>query len=309
MSIKYQRGSSGLEDLLILVGLLVIIFFFVIPGETPNLLNYGGDAPGLPDAAGERKEEGRRSSAYSRVVTLGRGNASSAYQPYEEYITISNHSGVPVDITGWRLANAKDERPYDYAGLLKNLPRDEAAIPQAAPFVGSSATSNVILQPGETAIVTTGSLGSRSPYVITSFKENMCSGYLDSMDEYAFTPSLSRNCPSPADEPGVSSLPADCRDFVKRLPSCSIPKFDAKDRSGETCTTCVNGERLSSACYAFVKERFNYGSCTALHRSDPKFSGRTWRIFLGRGWEMWAADYETIKLYDRLGNLVDSINY
>ena len=43
--------------------------------------------------------------------------------------------------------------------------------------------------------------------------------------------------------------------------------------------------------------------------NDLNFSSRTWRIFLDKGWEMWARDYETIKLFDSLGQLVDDYKY
>jgi len=90
---------------------------------------------------------------------------------------------------------------------------------------------------------------------------------------------------------------------------CRTPEFNTRDREEDICYNCVDGKLLSSSCVAFIKSHFNYGSCIANHASNPNFSGRTWRIFLGKGWEMWAEDYETIELFDQLGRLVDSRSY
>lgn len=245
-------------------------------------------------------------------ISISAGNASYAFQPNIEYISLYNSGRDPVDITGWQLKNGKENRVYYLGGSLQRFSSDTATIPQAANFISPSGPSilrNLILGPGETAIITTGQVGSSIPYSIVSFKENICSGYLEEMPEYSFTPSLTRNCPRPANEPGLENLDIPCRKFIERLPSCRTPIFDTKDRQGNPCNTCINGERLSSVCAAFIKERINYGSCIMRYKDEPNFSGRTWRVFLGQGWEMWANEYETIELFDRLGRLINSRSY
>src|SRR3990167_4921788 len=130
-------------------------------------------------------------SSYTKDVSISTGNAAYAYQPYEEYITIYNRSRDPVDITNWQLRNAKDERAYDIGGSLKYFTADRATICQATLILsptGNNFFQDVVLGAGETAIVTTGKIGSQVPYKIVSFKENMCSGYLEDLPEYAFTP-------------------------------------------------------------------------------------------------------------------------
>lgn len=290
-----QKGNGMLEGIVILAVILTII---LISPKNKSGSSFTSNT-----------------ASYSRgasPVSISAGNASSVYQPYSEYITINNRSRDSVNITGWQLKNGKGERAYDVGGTLRQFSSDVATIGQAAPFVspyGYNVFQDVILKSGETAVVTSGLVGSQSPYRIVSFKENMCSGYLEDLSEYAFIPPLSRTCVRPSDEPGVSGLDTACRKFIGRMASCHKPEFDTRDRDGEICSSCADGELLSSACIAFIKNHFNYTSCIANHSSDQKFSGKIWRIFLGRGWEMWAKDYETINLFDQSGKLVESISY
>ncbi len=297
-----------IEGVVILAVLIVIII--IMPKDSRDRtitspranLSYGSEVSGTT----------LRSAPQARYVSLGAGNAAYAYQPYEEYITIENRGESSVNITNWQLKNGKDKRPYYLGGTLQRFSADIALIPQAtrrlSPY-GNNLFGDVILERGERAIVTTGSVGVQSPYRIVSFKENSCSGYLEKLSDYAFTPPLTQNCPRPDREPGVENLDTECRSFISTLSSCQTPTFNVRDSQGDPCTTCVNDRFLNSSCVAFIKEHFNYGSCIAYHGNDADFSGRTWRIFLGRGWEMWAKEYETIELWNQLGQLVDFQNY
>ena len=304
-----KNGNSTAEGIVILAVLIVITLMGALKGTSNSTVNPSNPSG---NTSPNRGNTAVSNSSHALNISLGTGNASYAYQPYEEYITIDNREREPVDITNWQLKNAKDKRAYDLGGSLKYFPADTAKIGQAAPFVspmGTNIFQNVILQDGETAIITTGSIGSQLPYKIVSFKENICSGFLEDLPEYTFTPPLARNCPGPRDEPGVSALDTECRKFIERMTPCRTPQFNTRDREGDICSNCVDGKLLSGSCVAFIKSHFNYGSCIANHVNNPNFSGRTWRIFLGRGWEMWAEDYETIELFDQFGRLVDSRNY
>ena len=308
MKRNFQVGNSTTEGIMILAVLLVIIL--IMPkgnsDSTANSLNSSKNT----NSGGENIVS--TNSPYAQDISLGAGNASYAYQPYEEYITINNRGRESVDITNWQLRNSKDKRAYDFSGNLQYFPADTAIIGQAAFFVSPSGLNkfqNIVLKPSETAMVTTGLVGSQLPYRIVSFKENICSGFLEDLPKYTFTPSLTRNCPRPENEPGVSALDTECRRFIERMSSCRTPKFNTRDSEGNICSNCVDGKPLASSCVAFIKSHFNYSSCIANHANDSNFSGRTWRIFLGRGWEMWAKDYETIKLFDQFGRLVDERSY
>lgn len=307
-----EKGNSTAEGIAILA-ILIVIMLATLKGTPDSIIKPAGTPVSSGGNASPQTEKlAVVNSSYAKFISLNTGNARSAYQPYEEYVSIYNRSRESVNITNWQLKNSKDKRAYDFGGTLRYFPADVATIGQAALFISPDRTSqlqNIVLKPGETAVITTGSVGLQTPYKIVSFKENICSGYLEDSTEYSFTPSLTRNCPRPADEAGVSNLDTECRKFVERMSSCHTPKFDTLDKDGNVCHNCVDNKLLSSSCVAFIKNRFNYNSCIANHGNDENFSGRTWRIFLGKGWEMWANKYETISLLDQLGRVVVEKSY
>lgn len=313
MSKNFNGGNSNI------IGILIIIFlFFVIllapPNEKRNQSSWNNIYNNnSTNTSNENSEiENKKNSDFKNII-IGSGNANIAYQSFDEYITIQNQENKPVDITGWKIKNGKSNRAYNYGGGVLKFSSDSILIPQGSvilPPRGDGNQQNIILNTGDRAIITTGSIGVQTPYKISSFKENKCTGYIEAHEDYSFNPPLSQNCPRPADEPGLRNLESSCRKFIERLPSCQIPKITQKDFYGEPCDTCVNGERLSSMCVNFIKERFNYEGCIKNHSNDFNFqSENTWRIFLGRGWEMYASDYETIELYDKEDRLVNFINY
>lgn len=294
------------------VGILIIlaIIVFVAPRAGLNL-NLGQS--GTSSNSGTSRQNSQfGESIYAGSITIGTGNASRAYQPYEEYITISNKGREEANISGWSLKNGKDKRGYELGGELRYYPSDVVFIGQGTLFTpptGTGVFQDIILKPGERAVLTTGSVGAQTPYKITSFKENICSGYLEDLDEYNFSPALERRCPRPANEVGLERLDTECRQFVERMSSCHTPEFETRDSKGEICYNCVDGKPLSSSCRAFIQNHFNYDSCLANHGLDDDFSSETWRIFLGRSWEFWAEEYETIELLDQSGQLIESRSY
>jgi len=297
-----------MEGVIILAVLIVIMF--ITPKGNPNSIANPSNISKNTNSNGNNTII--TNSSVTQDIYLSIGNASYTYQPYEEYISIYNGGRESINITNWQLKNNKDKRAYDLGNGLRYFPADIAKISQATLFISPSGLNklqDIILKPNETAIITTGSIGSQLPYKIVSFKENICSGYLENLSEYAFTPALTRNCPRPADELGVNALDTECRKFIEGMSSCRTPKFNTKDREGEICYNCVDSKLLSISCVAFIKNHFNYGSCIANHANDSNFSGRTWRIFLGKGWEMWADRYETISLLDQFGKLITEESY
>jgi len=309
-----------MEPILLLAALSIVIFVFIIPtrqlGPTKSIFSLEGTSYNQNSQINTNsngKPNPTKNSGYSNSVSLSSGNASYAIQPYEEYISVENNSDTSVDITGWRLRNAKNERSYTVGGSLQSFPADEVTIPRASAFIspnGSNSPQNIVLKRGERAIITTGSVGVKTPYAIVNFKENKCSGYLEGLPEYNFTPSLSMNCVRPNNEPGARSLEVSCQRYLDSMQSCHTPKFDTVDRQGNVCSGCVDGNStLSSSCVAFIKSHFSYSGCIANHQNDPDFSGNVWRVFLGRTWELWADNHETISLLDSSGNLVDYRSY
>lgn len=312
MKSSLNRGSSDLTGILIIVFIIVVVILSPKDGSgNPSGWSLSPGV-GISGSGGLSGSSSYQSTSGTGDVSIGSGNARYSYQSYEEYITLDNRSRNSIDITGWQLKNGKDKRPYYLGNTLQRFSADVATIPQATLVLspsGYSIMQDVVLKSGERAIVTTGSVGNRYPYTITSFKENICTSYIEALPEYAFNPPLTQSCPRPSNEPGIEALDSSCRNFIQGIPSCQTPKIGGKDSKGDDCPGCVNGKLVSGVCKAFIEEHFSYQGCLAYHSSDPNFSGRTWRIFLGRGWEMWAEDYESIELFDRLGQLVNYQNY
>lgn len=317
MTSRLKRGAGNLDAVLI-IAFLIFVMLVTPRGSGPSSSGTGlFSGPTLFGTGSGGSSSSVISSAPVNAgaasISLNSGNAAYSYQPYEEYIEMVNWGDAAINITGWRLKNGKDKRAYDRGGTLQRYSADIAVIPQATRLLspsGGSVMEDVILGRGERAILTTGTVGVRSPYAITSFKENKCTGYLERLTDYAFQPPLTTSCPRPENEPGVEGLDRECRRVVESLSSCQTPSFGGKDSRGDYCANCLNGTPLSSHCKAFIEEHFSYRGCIAYHAGDSDFSsGRTWRIFLGRSWEMWAEDYESIELFDRFNNLVSAISY
>ena len=312
----YSLNKRGVAGLGFLVGFMVVVGALIYFSPEPSTLNKEmatiSSKVTRPKPQNQSQTNKETETVLDFKVDIDSGSASFAYNTSDEYIVIRNESNVPINLTGWKLKNSRANRPYDRGGNIVYYPSEEALIPKGTSYispVGTSPLQNIILKEGEDAIVTTGNIGSRSPYLIVSFKENICSGYLNSMPEYSFTPRLSKKCPLPEQELGVANLPYECQAFIRNLNRCEIPKFNAKDENGDTCSNCVNGQMLQSSCVEFIKTHYNYASCIALHGLDSNFYLSTWRIFLGKRWEMWAENRETISLFDQIGRLINSLSY
>ena len=140
---------------------------------------------------------------------------------------------------------------------------------------------------------------------------NKCSGYIENLENYDFTPSLDTSCPSPQSESGVESLDDICYKFVQRMGACHTPEFkDVVYKNKEPLTGFVDDVgNLSSQCKAFLKKNYSYESCVTNHLSDENFFGKEWRVFLHNSNELWSRDRERITLYDKEGKMVDELSY
>jgi len=312
-----ERGEIG-EGIVFLLGLMLVIFVFVLPKRgagLPTNIQAGqktaeaawGVSPSISESSGST------SGSNSYNIQIGSGNASREIQNYLEYITLDNRSRNTVTLSGFTLKNAKENRAYAVGGNEVHYASDMVIIPQGALFVapkGPSPLGDIVLKSGDIAIITSGSVGNQTPYKIVSFKENKCSGYLEASDDYAFTPALDNSCPLPSQEPGFQNLDRTCKDFLNGFSSCHIPTYNGRSTNNEPCNGCVDGKvGLSTSCIAFIQSHMNYNSCIVNHKNDADFNSNTWRVFLGSGGELWADQDETISLFDRAGSLVNSISY
>ncbi|MEK7066727.1 MAG: hypothetical protein AAB965_04135, partial [Patescibacteria group bacterium] len=203
------------------------------------------------------------SSIFKDAVRIGRGNASGATHPNQEYITLQTRSGNKdsINITGWSLTNGKDRKLFLITGNDKQVRgvSDKVTIPKATLIFipnGANPQEDIILKSGERAIITTGKVANGIPFEIkTNFKENICTGYIEKLDYYDFTPSLNVSCPDPESEEGFMSLDDTCYKFVRQMSTCHTPEFkDIIYKNKEPLTGYVdNIGNLSQQCKNFLK--------------------------------------------------------
>lgn len=205
--------------------------------------------------------------------------------PTQEYIVLGARSGntAPVDMTGWSLQSA-------YTGIRSYLPSSARTF-----MMGVVNTEEPTqLAPGESAIVNSGG----SPVGI-SFRENICTGYLEQLQR--FSPSLSNSCPTPA-----SALPFTpenlrtygdtCFDFLQSIPACTAPLRNVP-------------ANISSNCRSFAINNLSYNGCVLNNRFRSGFASGSWRIYLGSYAELWRNTHDIIRLLDGEGRTVDVQTY
>lgn len=258
-------------------------------------------------------------STWHDLVTLEWGNSTSEYQPTEEYVVInySDEATSPVVISGWMLENGQHLRLFEEGNRLVTGIKKQIKIPRGVALftnLGNETLVPIVLQPGEQAIVTTGSPKPiRTKFDIRySFKTNLCTGYIEGMPSYDFTPSLPETCPDPEEEPGARGLPEDCEDYITdNLNQCHTPKITEYEWVGSERErgSYVDGiDGFSTRCKDYLREHFSYQGCLKYHAADPNFFDGEWRIFLNQNFELWDDDRETITLYDGSGKVVDQIS-
>jgi hypothetical protein len=216
-----------------------------------------------------------------RISFDGIAGAKSS-KVHSEYLRIlaSEYATGPIGISGL---------------LLRGIGYDSnVIIPRAAelPILGTTVIKkDVYLPPGGRALVSSG----RSP-IGTSFRANICTGYLDQFQDYV--PDLRRDCPSAVEELRKTELSGEdaCIEFVEKIPRCRI--FE-----GRLPNT------ISGACRVFITEKLNYNSCVASHKSEKYFYADEWRIFLDQTEELWKEKNEIIRLMDAKGGTIDAITY
>ena len=268
--------------------------------SAPNLFPNIPSENSLPTSGSSNSSSG---SPYQGSIQISSGDASSTYQPNDEYIQISNNGQSSVDISGWTLENAYGTRPIQTTGnQAVNITPEKVTIPNGTNFLdpsGNFVTGPIILQPGDTAIVTTGGPFVAYPFKITtSFRANICAGYLNYT--YPFDPQLSNDCPLPQNEPGINAVTDVCYNYVRYLSQCYDPQL-------EDATNLRNN--FQQNCVSYIDEHFSYAACVGNHENDANFNESTWRVFLGLNHELWHSPDDSIKLYDGKGLLVDEVDY
>lgn len=273
--------------------------------KTNPLLDFGDGSSYAIDYSSQSRSvpntDGKGTSIYSDSVSFSAGNTTTS-QPAQEYMVLRNYGDRAIDITGWSLSNSKGSRPIQTSGNSYVYPSaDVAVIGQGTEFLNPAGGSNIgdiVLKPGDSAYITTGQAFAQFPFPIaTSFRENICQGYLE---DYPFFPSLSKSCPALINDPQIKTVTDECYDYISSFyQSCPNPaRADRKTY-----------DKQPSHCRAFIEARVGYPACVAQNGNISGFSLRQWRIFLGQKKEMWASQRETITLYDKKGAVVSQVSY
>ncbi len=221
-------------------------------------------------------------STHQGSVTLARDlSGVRSSEANEEYLIVSLSASAKTSVSmgGWKLMNEKGT---------------SVVFPQGTEVASAGRVNTlapITLKPGDRAIVSTG----RSP-VGVSFRENLCTGYLE--ENQNFRPALSMNCPAPSEEfdrfyDGDDA--SACETFVGSISYCAA-ETDVPSSVG-------------SECESFVEDHLDYNGCVAAHAKDKDFADDTWRVFLGLRSELWSDDSGTITLIDSDSNVIDSVSY
>ena len=247
-----------------------------------NLSSSEQQYESLNSQAAQAKDFGTPSPFRGHVSITNDAGATQSFP--DEYIGLSATSDLtaPVDITGWSLQSV-------VTGVRVYIPRGAANFLMGA----VNAQDDIALNPGAVALVSS----VYSP-VGTSFRENMCSGYLGQLQR--FSPSLSSECPNPSDylplnADNIRTYGDTCFDFIRSLSSCEAPLSIPPS--------------VSPACAAFAANTFSYNGCVTANRYKSTFANDNWRIYLGASSELWRNTHDVIRLLDASGRTVDLLSY
>lgn len=229
----------------------------------------------------EQRAEGLNETIQiAKAGYLSVGSDAKKSDPQQEYIEIriSSSNKNPLLLTGL---------------VLKNKNNEQVVIGKGAktPYINYiNQQEDIYLQPGETAIISTG----QSP-IGNNFLINKCSGYLSQMQE--FFPKLKIECPDPIkDELLPAMLDNACLDYIKK-------EF-------EKCKTKITFPYgVSTNCQSYINERINYNSCVNWHKKDSDFYKKEWRVYLGKNSEFWNNSHDIVTLSDSEGKIIDWRSY
>jgi len=271
----------------------LVIFMFCVVGIYYGIKNGGLSSPInkiVSPSITQNNSAGENSTSATKTYSVSMnvyGEGSSDYN--NEYVEIyaSGSNSAPINITGWTLVSER-------TGNKAVIPKGVTLYSQT----GSNVPQDVYLKPGERAIISS----SNSPIGVST-KLNICSGYLT--QERYFAQSIPRSCPIPNEESvPITNLDdrAECYDYIESLPKCRVQNDNSFPKPDDS-------DVLPSACVTFIKNNLNYGTCVAQNLNNKKFDSGEWRIFLGAYKALWRNDKDNIKLIDRSGNVVDSVEY
>ena len=233
-----------------------------------------GTSRGLPPGSGTP-------SPYAGQVSM-REAAVRTQSASGQYIELQSTSGDTLKISGWSLESI--------------VSGARGLIPEATSLyiMGRVNTvGEVTLSPGGSAVVVTGA----SP-VGVSFQENMCTGYLGTVQP--FVPPLESKCPSPSTAiprtvESEAHLGASCFQYLATLPPCTFPRNPPA--------------ALSPACRSEIQTTLSYNGCVNQYKDTSGFASGSWRVYMALGKPLWRVENDIIRLLDGEGRVVDVLKY
>ncbi len=220
-------------------------------------------------------------SPYAGQITIAQ-SAARTQSASGQYLELRSTSGTALAISGWSLESVVSGA----RGLIPQATRSYT-------MGRVNSVGDVMLAPGGSATVATGA----SP-VGVSFQENMCTGYLGTLQP--FTPALERNCPSPLSAiPRTSEnetrLGTACFMYLSQLAPCTFPQNPP--------------DTLSPACRSEIQNKLSYNGCVNQYKNSDQFFSGSWRVYLALGKPLWGVDHDIIRLLDAEGRVVNVLNY
>jgi len=194
----------------------------------------------------------------------------------EIYAMSSNKK--PVNITGWTIKGVMDVESRAIGTGVYSFKQGKI-----------NKEEGILLYPGQKALV----LPDSSP-VGVSFLMNKCIGYLEQFQ--SFVPHLPQICPIPViKDSEVNSSDKTCKSFLESIPCSTFIKEYPTD--------------VSENCKKIVGLKFNYNSCALEHENDKDFLKGEWKVYLDGNNTFGSKDGDFISIFDKKGNLVDTIFY
>lgn len=266
------------------------------PGELtrgPDIGDYAGEADARNMASGDSdqysgaqtspvRKPANASPYYGKVFISENAATESGASKEFVRLTASENNTAPVTVTNWVLQSG--------------VSGARAVIPPAAALFALG-TVNIVqpisLEPGASVLITT----APSP-VGTSFRENICSGYLNELR--TFNPELPNECPAPSEALPMTAdnlrfYGSPCFDYLGTLTQCHFP-------------SALPGD-LSPACRSYISNTSSYNGCVNMYRNSASFALPAFRAYLTLQSELWANSHDVILLLDERGQTVDVLTY
>lgn len=287
-------GEAGKAFWFVVFALIVAWFVWLLTGgpgsdraqggpflKPPNPLNTGETYGGNFSFFGKNTQQEKPTSPFADTVAISSALGGKESDPNKEYMEIqaSPWNKNTIVVTGWSLKNSSG-KTIKIAGA-SNIPKQGAVNQETL----------IALEPGDRLAVITG----RSPLGV-SFRENVCSGYLEQFQD--FYPSIPIACPNPSVDLAEKNLSGEsaCVSFIAGVRTCEKP------------STGFPGN-ISNACVLYAENDLNYNGCISLHKNDRFFFKDRWRFYAGENSEIWGNKGGIVRLYDTDNKLVDSFVY